>query len=257
MTPPTIAPQYMFGAGQFWFVPNAGNLTTTPTPLRLATLQEVSLEFGAEMKELYGENQYPETVAIGKRKVSGKAKIGRWNTTAMNQLMFSGSQSVGMDLVNVNESGTIPAMSTFTIQVTDHTTFVEDLGVTYANGTPFINIGSASLSAVGQYKVDASTGTYTFFSGDASAPVKITYTKASASVGTTLIIDNQIMGYGPVFQCVFRAAFRNQECNIVLQACIAGKISLQSKVDDFTTPEIDFSAFQDATGRVGYIYSTQ
>jgi hypothetical protein len=254
MAVPTIAPQYRFGAGQFWFVPNSGDLVATPTPLRLATLQEVSVEFGAEMKELYGENQYPEVVAIGKRKITGKAKIGRWNTTALNQLMFSGSQSVGMDIVTVNEAGTVPAMTTFTITVSGSAQFVEDLGVTYNNGTPLTNIGSGTLTAAGQYKQAA--GVYTFDSADASAGVKISYMQTLAT-GTTLEIDNQIMGYGPVFQAIFRAAFRGQECNIVLQACIAGKISLQSKVDDFTEPEIDFSAFQDQNGKVGFIYSTQ
>src|ERR1700688_1994011 len=98
MAPPTIAPQYRFGAGQFWCLPNAGDLVAHPTPIRLLTLQEVDVEFSAEMKELYGENQYPETVAIGKRKIAGKAKIVRWNTTALNQMMFSGMQSAGMDI---------------------------------------------------------------------------------------------------------------------------------------------------------------
>jgi len=255
MAPPTIAPQYRFGAGQFWCKPNAGDLVANPTPIRLATLQEVSMEFSAEMKELYGENQYPETVAIGKRKIQGKAKIGRWNTTALNQMMFSGTQSAGMDIVNVNESSAIPG-TPFHVIVANAAHFVEDLGVTYQNGTPFIRV--ASGPAVGQYSVDETTGTYTFAAADTLETVNISYLSVlNPAGGTTLEIDNQIMGYGPVFQAVFRASFRQQECNIVLQACIAGKLSLQSKVDDFTVPEIDFSAFQDANGKVGFIYSTQ
>lgn len=254
MAAPTIAPQYRFGAGQFWCKPNAGDLVTNPTPLRLATLQEVNVEFSAEMKELYGENQYPETVAIGKRKIAGKAKIGRWNTTALNQMMFSGTQGAGMDIVNVNEAVTIPA-TPFQVTVANAAHFVEDLGVTYINGTPLIRV--ASGPTVGQYSVVETTGVYTFAAADTLIPVLISYVSVVTATGTTLEIDNQIMGYGPVFQAVFRASFRGQECNIVLQACIAGKLSLQSKVDDFTVPEIDFSAFQDQNGKVGFIYSTQ
>jgi hypothetical protein len=225
--------------------------------MRLATLQEVNMEFSAEMKELYGETQYPEVVAIGKRKVSGKFKIGRWNSTILNQVLFAGTQSVGMDIVTVNEADTVPAMTTFTITVAGSAQFVEDLGVTYANGTPLLNVGAGSLTAAGQYKVNPSTGVYTFDSADASAPVLISYTQTQTTPGTTIEIDNQLMGWGPVFQAVFRAAFRGQETNIVLNACIAGKLSLQSKVDDFTVPEIDFSAFQDQNGKIGFIYSTQ
>jgi hypothetical protein len=87
--------------------------------------------------------------------------------------------------------------------------------------------------------------------------VLIPYTQAQTTPGVTLEIDNELMGWGPVFQAVFRASFRGQETNIVLNACIAGKLSLQSKVDDFTVPEIDFSAFQDQNGKIGFIYSTQ
>jgi hypothetical protein len=254
MAPPTIAPQYRFGAGQFWCKPNAGDLVANPTPIRLATLQEVSMEFSAEMKELYGENQYPEVVAIGKRKIQGKAKVGRWNTTVLNQMMFSGTQSAGMDVVSVNEIGLIPG-TPFSVTVTNAATFIQDLGVTYQNSTPLIRV--AAGPTVGQYSVVETTGVYTFAAADTTETVLINYTHAVAGNGTTLEIDNQIMGYGPVFQAVFRAAFRGQECNIVLQACIAGKLSLQSKVDDFTVPEIDFSAFQDQNGKVGFIYSTQ
>jgi hypothetical protein len=257
MAPPTIAPLYRFGAGQLWCFPNGGNTVALPTPMRLATLQEVNMEFGAEMKELFGEYQFAEVVAVGKRKVSGKFKIGRWNTTVLNQMLFSGTQSAGMDIVTVNEADTVPAMTTYTITVSGSAHFVEDLGVTYANGTPLINQGTGSLTAAGQYTVNTATGVYTFDAADASAPVLITYTQAQASPGTTLEIDAELMGWGPVFQAVFRAAFRGQETNIVLNACIAGKLSLQSKVDDFTVPEIDFSAFQDQNGKIGYIYSTQ
>ncbi|MGH3429613.1 MAG: hypothetical protein ACRDQZ_18935 [Mycobacteriales bacterium] len=256
MSVPTSSPLYRFGAGQFWCVPNGGDEAVNPTPVRLATLQEVSMEFSADIKELYGENQYPEVVAVGKRKIAGKAKIGRWNTTSLNQMMFAGTQTAGMDIVTVNEADTVPAMSTYTITVSGSANYVEDLGVTYPNGDPLTKEASA-LTAAGQYMVDEATGIYTFDSADAGNAVKISYTQAASSQGTTLEIDNQLMGYGPVFQAIFRALFRGQECTIVLQACIAGKLSLQSKVDDFTVPEIDFSAFQDQNGKVGFIYSAK
>lgn len=252
MAAPTNTPLYRFGAGQLWCVPNAGNLATNPTPVRLATLQEFSIEFSGDIKELFGENQYPEVVAVGKRKITGKMKIGRWNTFALNELLFSGTMSTGMELVNINEAATVPAMTPFTYTVTNHTTFVEDLGVHYPNGNPFQVV--SALTAVQQYQVNASTGVYTFDSADASNTVQIDYLSTSTS-GFTLEVDNTLMGYGPVFQTVFRSNFRGQECNIVLNACVSNKLSLQSKTDDFTVPEIDFAAFADANGKIGFVYS--
>lgn len=254
---PTAPPLYRFGGGQLWFTANGGDLPSNPTPMRLATLQGVDLEFSADMKELYGEDQYPEVVAIGKRKVTGKAKIGRWNTTIMDQFMFSGTQTNGtMQVVEVREKFTVGA-TPYQYTTTGAAHFAEDLGVEYANQTPLQIPSSGTLSAIGQYLVNTGTGVYTFDAADTGNAMMVSYTMVNATAGVTLEIDNQIMGYGPVFSCVFRAAFRGQEINIVLNACIAGKLSLSSKVDDFTVPEIDFQAFADANGKIGFMYASQ
>src|ERR1700720_4662626 len=195
MADPTNTPLYRFGAGQLWCIPNAGNLATNPTPGRLATLQEVSLEFGAEVKMLYGENNYPEVVAVGKRKISGKAKIGRWNTNTLQQVLFAGTLTAGsMEVVTVNEQATVPS-TPFQIVVANHSTYIEDAGVHYPNGNPFTEI--ATPIALAQYSVTVATGTYTFFSGETGNIVQIDYLNTVTS-GVTLEIDQEIMGWGPV-----------------------------------------------------------
>ena len=252
MSDPTNTPLYRFGAGQLWCVPNAGDLAANPTPQRLATLQEFSIEFAGDIKELFGENQFPEVVAVGKRKITGKMKIGRWNTSILNQVLFSGTLTTGsMEIVNVNEQATVPG-TPYQITTTNHSTYLEDLGVHYPNGNPFQLV--SALTGVQQYQVNTGTGIYTFDSAETGNVVQIDYLSSLTS-GFTLEIDNQVMGYGPVFQTVFRAKFRGQESIIVLNACVANKLSLQSKIDDFTVPEMDFAAFADANGKVGFVYS--
>lgn len=256
MTPPVpLAPLYRFGSGQAWAFPNAGDLSATPTPRRLFTMQEFSIAFSGDIKELFAEEQFPETIAIGKRKIAITAKVGRWNTDAMNDIFFSGTRSVGMDVAQVNEAFTVPAVSTYTYQVIDHTTFVEDLGVTYTTGQPFNLVGS--LTGAGQYQVAPSTGTYTFDSADASSNGLVSYLQASASTGVTLEIDAELMGYGPQCQVIFRMYFRGQSIIAVLNAVVWNDLSFASKIDDFTITDLKGAAFQDQNGKIGYFYAAQ
>jgi hypothetical protein len=57
------------------------------------------------------------------------------------------------------------------------------------------------------------------------------------------------------FQLLFNASFRGQSRLMQLNAVIFSKLAFASKQDDFTEPELDFSAFADANGVVGKFYS--
>src|SRR5689334_12555436 len=59
-------PMFEFGAGSLWGYPVGGNTATNPTPTFFGTLQDVSLDISGDVKQLYGQKQFPEAVARGK-----------------------------------------------------------------------------------------------------------------------------------------------------------------------------------------------
>lgn len=83
--------QLTFGSGDVFvrMITDAyGNPVTDATPVRIAGLQEMSVDLQAELKEFYGQNQFALAVAQGKVKVSGKMKGALINGLALNTLFF-------------------------------------------------------------------------------------------------------------------------------------------------------------------------
>lgn len=328
---------FEFGSGTVWFTPISGNEAANPTPIQVGTLQDVSLDIQFDLKMLYGHNQFPESVARGKGKITGKAKFGRFNSDMISQVLFgggatriAGSRAVQLDeladLAGGNITAAIPhsgsagtgfvtgdevevtggggsgavlkvtavagaitalavvlggtgytttsaatilvlsgvgtgattditaAAATATYQVVNHATAVLDLGVRQQlTGVPLLKVGSSP--AVNQYSVDG-TYTYTFNAADETNKV-VSYMNLAAGAGVTQQATNQLMGTEPICTVVFRTIFNNQEAIILLYSAVIGKMTMASKLDDYTIPEIDFEAFANAAGQVLDIYAAE
>ena len=100
---------FQFGSGTLWGVPVAGNTAANPTPAKFGTLQDVSLDISGDVKQLYGQKQFPEAVARGKCKITGKAKFAYINGKQMNDIFFGQTMGTGMKQVALDEAWTIPA----------------------------------------------------------------------------------------------------------------------------------------------------
>src|SRR5215471_20910361 len=100
---------FQFGAATLWGFPVSGNVATNPTPMKFGTLQDVSLDISGDVKQLYGQKQFPEAVARGKCKITGKSKFAAINGKMFNDLFFGQSVQSGMKKVALDESGTITA----------------------------------------------------------------------------------------------------------------------------------------------------
>lgn len=94
---------FEFGSGTVWITPVGGNLPADPTPIEIGTLQDVSIDISFDLKMLYGQNQFPEAIARGKGKISGKAKFGRFNSDLINQMIFAGTRQVGTEAAQKDE----------------------------------------------------------------------------------------------------------------------------------------------------------
>ena len=124
-------------------------------------------------------------------------------------------------------------------------------GWLYADtGSPLTKV--ATVAAAGQYSV--SNGVYSLSSSETDLNVLASYTYTSALSGTKLVIANPQLGINPVFQVVFNLPFTTATGLVNFLAkfnyCVASKLAIASKLDDFTIPEFDFSAGADAQGNL-------
>jgi hypothetical protein len=246
---------FEFGSGTLWGFPVSGNTAPNPTPMKFGTLQDVSLDISGDVKQLYGQKQFPEAVARGKCKITGKSKFAAINGKMFNDLFFGQQMGTGMVKTSLDEAATIPAVTPFTITVANSATFKQDWGVRFVNtGVPLTRVSSAP--AQGQYSVNVS-GVYTFASADQSAPILISYTFTQAAPGTQLNIVNQLMGFAPTIQVLLETVYNTNQFSVLLYSVVASKLSFSTKQEDFIIPEFDFEAFANAAGQVIDIYSNE
>lgn len=221
------------------------------TPVNIGYAQSFNLDFTGNLKELFGENQYPIDVARGTVKISAKINAAVISGLAWNSTFFGANFSSGSLNWANGEAGTVPT-TPFTITVSQAANFDQDLGVINATtGIPLKKVASAP--ATGQYSVDSTTGVYTFAAADTGNNVRITYAYKVSASGQTLTISQTILGFSPTFQLDYYTVRNNKAFLVRLNQCNASKISMATKLEDFVMPEVDLGAFADAAGNVGKI----
>lgn len=246
--------QYMFGTGQL-FAANVGGGNTN-NPLRLGALQDVSVEFSGDIKQLFGQYQFPLAVARGKTKIEGKIGSGNIDAASFNSLFGLGSGGVvtGQKVQAINEAGVVPG-TPYKITVANGATFYRDLGVTdVATGNPLKQV--TGTPTTGQYAVNATTGEYTFAAADTTKAVLFNYLYTDAANGGTVTIDNQLMGVAPQLELIVSQKFQSKVMTLCLFSVTVDKLSLPLKQDDFTIAEASFSAQANSANQIGFISTT-
>jgi hypothetical protein len=239
---------FQFGAGFVFGVPTAGNLAATPTAQQFLTIQEASMDITREPKELRGNLQAPDDVAASDVKITGKISIGRMDLNTLNQLFFAETVGANPEACSPNEAGTIPSSSVYTITVVNSAAWTEDLGVRYASdGSKLTNVGSASLTAAGQYKVAA--GVYTFDVADAGLGVLISYLYTNTAGGIEVIMTNRPQGYGPIVELYFDQPYRGLN-GVHLYYARLNSIKMPTKRNDYVIAEVDYEAFANPAGNI-------
>src|SRR6185437_3547873 len=161
------------------------------TLVNFGLIQECQLDLSFTTKELYGQYQFPVAIGRGQGKLTGNAKMAQISGLAFNNLFFGQSLTPGQLTTAFGESHVVPAVTPFTVSVTNAGEFVDDYGVLYATtGLPLTNVASAPVQ--GQYSVAA--GVYSFAAADAGAAILVSYTYTVASAGQQLTYANQLIG---------------------------------------------------------------
>ncbi len=247
--------QYNFGAGSLIGTPltdGSGNAIAVPSPIIFGALQDVSIDVSADVKQLFGQNQFPLAVGRGKAKISGKAKFAQINGATFNSLFFGQTMSAGIlaDVIDTTGAAIPGTPYAITPTVPSSGTWAFDLGVRDSNGLPMTRVASGGTPTTGQYKVTA--GVYTFAAADTTKTVFISYqyTAASTAGPQKSTVNNVAMGYAPTFQADLYNSYNGKSLTFTLYSCVATKLSIATKLDDFIVPEFDFEAFANSAGQV-------
>jgi hypothetical protein len=252
--------QYVFGSGTM--IAKRTDVANTP-PYMFGVLQDVTLDFDQKLESLIGQYKVAVALGDGELKITGKAKMARWQATLpANLLTGVGLTSGSMpELPLTGESHTVPAVSgPYTVTVTNSSLVpLEDLGVFYqSNGVQLAP--AASASGAGIYSFVPSTGVYTFNVADASVAVWIYYSWLAAS-GQELVYPNQLMGTSPVFELYLKNTTANygvtKDFVLKLNACKASKLSVPINNQKFAIADFDFQAMADASNNVFTLGSTE
>lgn len=253
--------QFGFGSGCVWTTPQSDVYGTAiaaaaQTPLLLGVLQDISVDFSGDVKELYGQLMMPVALGGGKMKITGKAKWAQVNMQTIAGLFF-GQAYTSATLSDVYDTvGAVIPDTPFTITPTVPSTgtWSVDLGVRDVYGNNFTRVASAPTT--GQYSVTA--GAYLFATADTGKTVFISFQyTATSTANKTATFLNTPMGNKPVFRCDFFNGFQSNALSLTLFQCIATKFSMATKIDDFISQELDFSSFADGAGRVVQIGTGQ
>ena len=237
---------YIFGSGALIGTPGGSN----PTPTNFGLVQEVTLDESTSLKTLFGQNRRAIAVGAGTIKTTGKAKMARISGLALGLLYYGITPVAGQLATSFGEAGTVPASSSYTITVANSSGFVADQGVIYAaTGLPLKNV--ASLTAAGQYTYSA--GVYTFYSGDASAKVLISYNYTISASGQKILVGNPLLGAVTSFAANLYGLDPTTGLGYSLQLynCVTSKLSFATKLEDFVMPELDFECYVNAAGNLG------
>ena len=245
--------QYVFATGQLYATPVGGG-----APLRVGALQDVSVEFSGDVKQLFGQYQFPLDVARGKTKVEGKIGTGNIDVSSFNQLFFGQTVTTNTQKVQAqNEAHSIPATpGPYTVTAANAADFYLDLGV-YLVSTGEMLRQVSGTPATGEYSVNAGTGVYTFNAAQQGAAILINYIYDSTTTGSgTLDINNQLMGVTPKFQLLASQTYNNKTFTLCLYSVVADKLSMPLKQDDYLISEVSYQASANATNQIGFISTT-
>lgn len=244
---PSSTKTYLFGSGSVICLANG-------KPVKVGCLQNIEIDQSSDTKMLYGQNQFPDAVARGQAKLSGKAKSGIIDLGLYNTL-FAGQalDTTGYEKLIEGEAKVVSNQAPYTVTATNAAGFTQDMGVYYANTGLQLTQVPAGSEAAGKYSVNAATGVYTVSSLDAQANVQLSYSYNSTN-GTQLLVTNQQTGLQPVFQLLlqegFSAAGGRTNATLRLYNCVASKINFPFKNDDFAVQDLEFDCFADAAGNV-------
>jgi hypothetical protein len=256
-----VVPQGIFGPGVLYVTRTD---VANSTPFNVGFCHEFSTDLSFDVKDLYGQKQFPLLSARGTAKATGKIIAATMSGQALNTMMLGGTWTAGTQYdTTISASTAIPTTPfTITPTVPSSGTWDGDLGVTvsvagtsgFAVGQPLTKV--ANSPTTGQYSVSA--GVYLFAAADdsggfgISVQIAFSYHYASAP-GQSQTWANTDIGTTPTFQLDYKSTLYGATYYLRIFQAICTKWSMGHKLTDFAPPEFDFSFFANAGQNIGLI----
>ena len=240
--------QFVFGSGQLFAQPEGFDNGAT-SPVQVGALRGVSVEMGFNPKALHGGGHWPLAIGRGTGKVPCKAEFAQFTADGFNALFFGGPvPTTGSTRAAVDE---VQVISGNAVAATHAGTFALDLGVTseLPSGALFTRVPSAP--AAQEYTCNETTGAYGFAPGSDGNAVRLNYLYADAANGRQITIANRNIGHTPRFSAVLTETFNGKSMTLTLPHCVASRLGMSSKANDFMVPSFSFGAAADDSGLVG------
>jgi len=127
-----------------------------------------------------------------------------------------------------------------------------DLGLAYGSSGLFLT-PVASSPAQGQYVFNKTTGVVTLNASDQGVIVLQAYSYTVTS-GYTETIIQQVQGQVGIYALQYQGRYASRRIGLRLPNVVSSKFNLPTKQQDFVLGEINFEAFADPSGNVGYLY---
>ena len=234
------------GAGTLSLVDKS---VTPNQPVPVVALQDISVDFAFESKELMGENQFPIAVGRTAQKITVKAKSGDING-ALFAKVLGYTTAAGMEAV---AQVTAAASTSVTPTVPSSGTWTEDLGVRSATGALMNPVASGPVAGT-SYTVAA--GVYTFNAAE-SGNIQFRFAYSMAAVGTKATVSQTLAQAAPTFEGVLYNSYTNPDGTVNQEGirfyCMAStKLSMAKKRDNYTEADLEFIVYARPSDGVVY-----
>jgi hypothetical protein len=153
--------------------------------------------------------------------------------------------------VNETDAGVGTITHAGAVNVNNAATFLNDLGVKDALTGQQLQQVAAGFEATGKYSVvetGSGKGVYTFAGADAGRELLFFYAYTDTGDGETMLVTNQLQGYGPVFELYLMMPYQGAN-GLHLFNCRSSKMSAPLKRDNYLISDFEFESFPNAAGQ--------
>lgn len=226
-----------------------------------AEMSNLSVQFKQDLKEYYSEKTFAAGVANGHTSIDLTAEHYKLSLATIATDWGLSAPSASTDATVMDEPGTIPATSTYTVTVANAAQMIANTDVVYVTHTAsngdlydvlYTRTSGAPAAGI-SYSVAA--GVFTFAAGDASLPVKITYDYTNTA-GSLITLSNVFQNSGTPY----KMRMIKQDTSpidgskglfiVTLNAVRAGGLTLPSKENEWNVYKREMKAFADQSGTV-------
>lgn len=241
-----------YGIGSVTAIPSG----TNPTPVDIAVVRNVSVEFKATTKPLMGNKLFAIDSATSNVSITGKIGSADFYAAMVGLVVpntTTTASSVGVPRKKMATHSAVIPGTPFTVTVTNSATWVTDLGVVNLT-TGKTMTRKATVTAANEYSVAA--GVYTFFSAEGTVAIRYLYT--DATTGYVLTANNTEVGASAGYSLFLADPAGGTKENVIEFPSVRfSNFSLSAKSDDWSESGLDFEVFADSSGIPFYTYGNE